>query len=236
MRLERIDWGVMSVFFDQRMALQDIRGSLDRDAAPRVLAEARRQGRKALKAEKGDDERDEKKKGAEAKDAKGAKKGAGDVKKGSGDAKKDGKKAATDEKKGAGDTRKDAKADQGAKEADDDKDDTEGDWLDFMLAMPRPRDKDLKRDQKINDYMRRRFEKRFTLFTPRTRRYLRRRAWRYFRTVGKADPARYIAGWQGELPKLSNHKIDRRRVAAGLDLDSADDRGARARPGRRTDV
>lgn len=47
---------------------------------------------------------------------------------------------------------------------------------------------------------------------------------------------RYIAGWQGELPKLSNHKIDRRRVAAGLDLDSADDRGARARPGRRTDV
>ncbi|WP_437732871.1 hypothetical protein [Sorangium sp. So ce1335] len=123
-----------------RLRVQDIRGSLDRDAAPRVLAEARRQGRKALKADKGDDERDDKKKGAEAKDAKGAKKASGDVKKGSGDAKKDGKKAATDEKKGAGDTRKDAKADQGAKKADDDKDDTEGDWLDFMLAVPRPRD------------------------------------------------------------------------------------------------
>ncbi|WP_437778453.1 hypothetical protein [Sorangium sp. So ce1097] len=119
-----------------RLRVQDIRGSLDRGAAPRVLAEARKQGRKALKAEKGDDE----KKGADAKDAKAAKKAAGDAKKGAGDAKKDAKKSAADEKKGAGDAKKDAKADQGAKKGDDDRDETEGDWLDFMLAMPRPRD------------------------------------------------------------------------------------------------
>ncbi|KYG09484.1 hypothetical protein BE21_17525 [Sorangium cellulosum] len=83
-----------------RLRVQDVRGSIDRDAAPRVLAEARREGRRALKGDKGgDDAPDGKKKGAEAKDDKGAKKGAGD-----------------------------------------EKDDAEGDWLDFMLATPRPRD------------------------------------------------------------------------------------------------
>ncbi|WP_437315945.1 tetratricopeptide repeat protein [Sorangium sp. So ce385] len=132
-----------------RLRVQDIRGSIDRDAAPRALAEARREGRKALKGDKGgDDAPDGKKKGAEAKDDKGAKKGAGDAKKG--DAKKGGdakdKKDARDDKgakKGgdAKDAKKDAKADQGAKKgAGDEKDDAEGDWLDFMLATPRPRD------------------------------------------------------------------------------------------------
>ncbi|XXY54430.1 hypothetical protein WME91_25185 [Sorangium sp. So ce269] len=130
-----------------RARVQDIRGSLDRDAAPRVLAEARREARKALKA---DDARDSKKKGADAKDAKdtkadkGAKKGAGDAKKGAADAKKgsgDAKKDAASAKKDGGDDKKDARADQGAKKGpDDDKDETEGDWLDFMLAVPRPRD------------------------------------------------------------------------------------------------
>ncbi|WP_437742262.1 hypothetical protein WME73_43825 [Sorangium sp. So ce302] len=139
-----------------RLRVQDIRGSLDRDAAPRVLADARREGRKAMKGEKGEDERDgNKKKAADAKADKGAKKGAGDAKKGAGDA----KKGAGDAKKSAGDAKKDAKADQGAKKdagdakgakkdikadqsakkgADDEKD--EGDWLDFMLAVARPRD------------------------------------------------------------------------------------------------
>ncbi|WP_437482343.1 hypothetical protein WME75_40600 [Sorangium sp. So ce1014] len=113
-----------------RLRVQDIRGSIDRDAAPRVLAEARREGRKALKGDKGDDARDGKKKGADAKDLKGAKKSAGD-------AKKDAKGA----KKSAGDVKKDAKADQGAKKgAGDEKDEAEGDWVDFMLAVPRPRD------------------------------------------------------------------------------------------------
>ncbi|MDC0683998.1 hypothetical protein [Sorangium atrum] len=139
-----------------RLRVQDIRGSLDRGAAPRVLAEARREGRKALKGEKGEDARDgNKKKAADPKADKGAKKGAGDAKKGAGDA----KRGAGDAKKGAGDAKKDAKADQGAKKdagdakdakkdtkadqsakkgADDEKD--EGDWLDFMLAAARPRD------------------------------------------------------------------------------------------------
>ncbi|WP_437936761.1 hypothetical protein [Sorangium sp. So ce341] len=118
-----------------RLRVQDIRGSIDRDAAPRVLAEARREGRKALKGDKGgDDAPDGKKKGVEAKDDKGAKKGA-DAKKG--DAKKGDAKGA---KKGA--DAKDAKKDDtGAKKgAGDEKDDAEGDWLDFMLATPRPRD------------------------------------------------------------------------------------------------
>ncbi|WP_437277597.1 hypothetical protein WME90_41155 [Sorangium sp. So ce375] len=149
-----------------RLRVQEIRGSLDRGAAPRVLADARREGRKAMK---GEDARDGKKKAADAKDAKGdkgdkktasdPKKAAGDAKKAAGDAKKaagDPKKAAGDPKKAAGDAKKDSKADQGAKKAaeeakkdakadqgakkgaDDEKDD--GDWLDFMLAMPRPRD------------------------------------------------------------------------------------------------
>ncbi|XYH96728.1 hypothetical protein ACMHYB_54630 [Sorangium sp. So ce1128] len=133
-----------------RARVQDIRGSLDRDAAPRVLAEARREARKALKVDKGDDARDSKKKGDDGKGTKadkGAKKGAGDAKKGAADAKKDGradqgaKKDAAGAKKDAGDAKKDGRADQGAKKgADDDKDETEGDWLDFMLAVPRPRD------------------------------------------------------------------------------------------------
>ncbi|XXX75681.1 hypothetical protein WMF30_49325 [Sorangium sp. So ce134] len=127
-----------------RLRVQDIRGSLDRDAAPRVLAEARREGRKALKGDKGDDDaRDGKKKGADAKDSKadkGAKKGAGDAKKSAGGAKKDAK-ADKGAKGGSGDAKKDAKADQGAKKGGgDEKDEAEGDWLDFMLATPRPRD------------------------------------------------------------------------------------------------
>ncbi|WP_437712548.1 hypothetical protein WMF45_43495 [Sorangium sp. So ce448] len=132
-----------------RLRVQDIRGSLDRSAAPRVLADARREGRKAMK---GEDERDgNKKKTADAKADKGTKKGAGDAKKSAGDAKKDAK-AEQGAKKDAGDAKgakKDAKADQGAKKdakadqsakkgADDEKD--EGDWLDFMLAAARPRD------------------------------------------------------------------------------------------------
>ncbi|AUX47865.1 hypothetical protein SOCE26_093910 [Sorangium cellulosum] len=118
-----------------RLRVQDIRGSLDRDAAPRVLAEARREGRKALK---GDDERDGKKKAADAKADKGAKKDtkAGDAKK---DAKAD-KGAKKDAKTGDG-AKKDAKADGAKKDAKaDDKEESEGDWLDFMLATPRPRD------------------------------------------------------------------------------------------------
>ncbi|WP_437569473.1 hypothetical protein [Sorangium sp. So ce542] len=140
-----LDEPISGVVDAVRLRVQDIRGSIDRDAAPRVLAEARREGRKALKGDKGGDDAPDGKKGADAKDAKkgDAKKGAdakdakkGDAKKGAGDAKKDDKGA----KKGA--DAKDAKKDDtGAKKgAGDEKDDAEGDWLDFMLATPRPRD------------------------------------------------------------------------------------------------
>jgi acyl-CoA synthetase (AMP-forming)/AMP-acid ligase II len=40
---------------------------------------------------------------------------------------------------------------------------------------------------------------------------------------------RYVATWPDELPKLGNHKVDRRAVTAGLDLAAAHDRGARTR-------
>ena len=39
---------------------------------------------------------------------------------------------------------------------------------------------------------------------------------------------RYVTAWPGALPKLSNHKIDRQAVRAGLDLSAADDRGPRS--------
>ncbi|WP_437674292.1 hypothetical protein [Sorangium sp. So ce131] len=128
-----------------RLRVQDIRGSLDRDAAPRVLAEARREARKAQKADKGDDERDGKKKAADAKADRGAKKDAKadgakkDAK--AGDAKKDAKADGAKKDAKAGDAKKDAKAGDARKDAKaDEKDESEGDWLDFMLAMPRPRD------------------------------------------------------------------------------------------------
>ena len=53
-----------------------------------------------------------------------------------------------------------------------------------------------------------RFEQRFTLFSLPTRRYLRRRAWRYFRQIGKADPARYVKAATGFLPRYSDADTD----------------------------
>ncbi|QEH37068.1 hypothetical protein OJF2_56530 [Aquisphaera giovannonii] len=40
---------------------------------------------------------------------------------------------------------------------------------------------------------------RFRLFSVSTRRYLRRRAWRYFRRIGKTEWSRYVAGISGAL-------------------------------------
>ena len=57
-------------------------------------------------------------------------------------------------------------------------------------TMPRPR-KQLLTLFAIHDADRQRLEKRFVLFSLQTRRYLRRRAWRYFRSIGKTDPNRY---------------------------------------------
>jgi tetratricopeptide (TPR) repeat protein len=74
-----------------RHRVQDLRGSLDREAAPRVLEAARKAGRKAMKA------------------------------------------------KGEG---KPAKEGKGKKDKKDDAEDDAGDWLDFLLATPHPKDKD----------------------------------------------------------------------------------------------
>lgn len=130
-----------------RLRVQDIRGSLDRNAAPRVLTEARKQARKAMKAEQEGDKDDAKKAAGSTKDAKGSTKDA----KGDKSAKKSASAAKKAESKDDDRSKKkgDAKGDDAKKAAS--KDDTkkaqakdgdrdEDDWLDFMLAMPRPHD------------------------------------------------------------------------------------------------
>jgi hypothetical protein len=53
-----------------------------------------------------------------------------------------------------------------------------------------------------------RFEKRFLLFSLPTRRYLRRRAWRYFRLLGKRGPARYVRAAAGFLTQYTDADTD----------------------------
>lgn len=95
-----------------RQRIQDVRASLDRDTAPRVLEDARKAGREALKKKA----RGEK---VEPDDAADPPK-----------TKKKGKKDKPDAKK----------AEEKPKKADKkDKDDDEGDWLEFVLARPKPK-------------------------------------------------------------------------------------------------
>jgi tetratricopeptide (TPR) repeat protein len=98
-----------------RHKVQDVRGSIDREEAARVLEAARKAGRKSLKT-KGEGK-------AEDKPAEG-KKDKGD--------KAEGKKDKKDKEP------KEAKKKDKAHK-DDDGDD--GDWLDFLLATPHPKDK-----------------------------------------------------------------------------------------------
>jgi hypothetical protein len=58
------------------------------------------------------------------------------------------------------------------------------------------------------DAERKRFEKKFLLFSLPTRRYLRRRAWRYFRLLGKRDPARYVRAVVGFLMRYTDADTD----------------------------
>src|SRR5579872_4384184 len=53
-------------------------------------------------------------------------------------------------------------------------------------TMPRPGERHRKRAEKLNDWQRQRLERKHVLFSLPTRRYLRRRAWRYFREIGRA--------------------------------------------------
>ena len=86
-------------------------------------------------------------------------------------------------------------------------------------AMPRPKEDYKKRNPRtgemlrkstppVTDAFRRRLEKRFVLFSQPTRRYLRRRAWRYFRKVGKADAARYRAAALAYLKRYTDADVD----------------------------
>ena len=53
-----------------------------------------------------------------------------------------------------------------------------------------------------------RFETKFRLFSLPTRRYLRRRAWRYFRLLGNRDPARYVKAAAGFLTRYTDADTD----------------------------
>ncbi|MFO0851811.1 MAG: hypothetical protein U0871_25085 [Gemmataceae bacterium] len=75
-------------------------------------------------------------------------------------------------------------------------------------VMPRPPEKQRKRAEQVNDWMRDRLERKFLLFSLPTRRYLRRRAWRYFRKLGKADPKRYVAAAAGFLAKYRDADVE----------------------------
>jgi hypothetical protein len=71
-------------------------------------------------------------------------------------------------------------------------------------AMPRPAKSMWKRNESLPDNLLQRYAKRFRLFSVPTRRYLRRRAWRYFRTIGKTDPSRYLLGTLAFLPRYTD--------------------------------
>lgn len=79
-------------------------------------------------------------------------------------------------------------------------------------TMPRPKqDPRSARTGSTPDYpdsMIQRYEKRFVLFTPATRRYLRRRAWRYFRKLGKTSPDRYATAVTEWLVRYTDADTD----------------------------
>jgi hypothetical protein len=60
----------------------------------------------------------------------------------------------------------------------------------------------------IPDYQIGRVEKRSILFSIPTRRYLRRRAWRYFRKIGKTDLKRYRAAAVAYLKRFTDSDVD----------------------------
>jgi hypothetical protein len=72
--------------------------------------------------------------------------------------------------------------------------------------MPRPQNP--KKSAPISDSYRERLERRFILFSLPTRRYLRRRAWRYFRKIGKANLERYRAAALNYLKRYTDRDVD----------------------------
>ncbi|QEL17115.1 hypothetical protein [Limnoglobus roseus] len=75
-------------------------------------------------------------------------------------------------------------------------------------AMPRLAAAQRKRVEKPGDWFRERLERRHVLFSLPTRRYLRRRAWRYFRRLGKTDPLRYVRAVAVFLARYRDADVD----------------------------
>ena len=75
-------------------------------------------------------------------------------------------------------------------------------------TMPRPPEAYQKRNQPLADWQRQQFERRFILFSVPTRRYLRRRAWRYFRKLAKTEPQRYRAAAVAYLKRYTDSDIN----------------------------
>lgn len=75
-------------------------------------------------------------------------------------------------------------------------------------VMPRPHKSQQKRAERVDDWQREKLERRFLLFSLPTRRYLRRRAWRYFRKLGRANPYRYVLAAAGFLVRYHDADVD----------------------------
>jgi hypothetical protein len=77
-----------------------------------------------------------------------------------------------------------------------------------LQVNPMPRGKEWWKDGLPPDYVREAYAKRFILFSIPTRRYLRRRAWRYFRKIGKTNPERYRAAAVKYLKRYTDGDVD----------------------------
>ncbi|CAN5524198.1 hypothetical protein BH10PLA2_BH10PLA2_32610 [soil metagenome] len=75
-------------------------------------------------------------------------------------------------------------------------------------TMPRPRQRLLIKASTIPNEVRQHMEKSYVLFSVPTRRYLRRRAWRYFRKLGQADAARYRKAAVNYLKRYTDRDVD----------------------------
>jgi hypothetical protein len=76
-------------------------------------------------------------------------------------------------------------------------------------SMPRPPEgKARSSAQNLGDAYRQRLERRYVLFSVPTRRYLRRRAWRYFRKLGKANIDRYRSAALKYLKHYTDSDVD----------------------------
>src|SRR5262249_31362818 len=91
-------------------------------------------------------------------------------------------------------------------------------WTEDAIVVPggttvwRPRGNQIHGIHPIDDRERKRLERSW-LFTPSTRKYLRRRAWRYFRKLGKFHPERYVPAVSAALKLYEDED-----VATGLAL------------------